>query len=75
MQIKPLHAIPSRAISTSGTDAPLTAADRPPMVETWSDLSPTRRCDLASALQAVTRMAGMPASNVLLTPRVLVGAC
>jgi integrase len=55
-------------MSTSGSDAALTAAAAIQLVETWSDLSPTRRRDLVSALQAITRMAEMPASNVLLTP-------
>jgi integrase len=71
MQIKPLHAIPSRAMTTSGDRAPLTVAAALQMVETWSDLSPTRRYNLASDLRAVTRMAGTPASQVLLTPAFL----
>jgi hypothetical protein len=71
MQMQPIHPTPGREMSTSGCDAPLTAAAAIQMVERWSDLSPTRRRDLVSALQAVTRMAGIPASNVVLTSKVL----
>jgi integrase len=34
----------------------------------WTDLSPTRRRDLDSALSVVTRMAGLPPDAMLLTP-------
>jgi hypothetical protein len=71
MQLKPLQALPSHAMSTSGSDDPLTAAIAIQMVENWSDLLPSRRYNLASDLRAITRMAGMPASNVLLTPEFL----
>jgi integrase len=62
---------PANRRSAPGCGTPLTAAVAIQMVERWSGLSPTRRRDLVCALQAVTRMAGMPASNVLLIPQVL----
>jgi hypothetical protein len=40
MQIKPLDALPSQAMSTPGPDGPLTAAAAIQMVENWSDLLP-----------------------------------
>lgn len=57
---------PNRPDSLSGPDHPLTVTDARALVAGWSDLSPTRRRDLNSALSAAER-----AGIVDLTPAVL----
>lgn len=49
----------------------LTVATAIQQVDQWSDLTPTRRRDLVSALNTVARIAGLPASNTQLTPAAL----
>jgi len=67
-QDRPHQPMPTPPMATGGSTAPLSVATAIQMVETWSDLKPTRRRDLVSALQAVARMAEMPPSTVVLTP-------
>jgi hypothetical protein len=40
-------------------------------IDQWSDLTPTQRDDLASALKTAARIAGFPTSNMPLTPAAL----
>jgi hypothetical protein len=49
-------------------DRPLSVADARDLVGAWTDLSPTRRRDLASHLSTIADIAGLPPGSLLLTP-------
>ena len=68
MHHQPLHPVTSPEMTVSNPGGPLTVASAIPMVESWTDLSPTRRRDLISALKATAHIAALPLSNVPLTP-------
>lgn len=59
------------ALPAGAASPPLTVATARPLVEGWSDLSPRRRGELTSALNAAARIAQLPASNTELTPAFL----
>jgi hypothetical protein len=59
------------SFSPDASPLPLTAATARPLVAGWSDLPRQRRRDLGSALNAVARIAQLPASNTALTPAFL----
>lgn len=52
-------------------NAPITAADAMRLIETWTDLKPTRRRDLRSAVSCTVAMCGLPAGAVFMTPQFL----
>ena len=51
--------------------APVTAAEAMRLVETWTDLSETRRRDLRSAISGTVKMCGLPAESVIMVPAFL----
>jgi hypothetical protein len=58
--------VPDSHLSRLGDS--LTAADALDIIAGWTDLPPARRRALSSDIHTIVRMAGLPASNVLLTP-------
>jgi hypothetical protein len=56
------------------TMSSLTATNAINLIRTWSDLSPDRRRDLISALNTVSKAAGVPPELMILSPERLRGA-
>ncbi len=54
-----------------GAEATLTAAGALALIAGWTDLSATRRSDLASAVATAARIAGLPEGTLPLTPAAL----
>ena len=68
MHLQPTRSAPQSALSRAEAAS---ISDALALVAGWDDLSVTRRRDLASALKAAARMAGLPDVHLPLTPAAL----
>jgi len=66
------NTLPGDDLATGvGSLAPVTADEAMRLVETWTDLGETRRCDLRSAISGTVKMCDLPAESVIMEPAFL----